>query len=715
MVDRNLLEPDYGRGMVTVRVRRPDGRVDDLGTHRLRSWIPGGATTLAPALDYDFDAYGRYEVRMTGEMFDRYGNRYAAGGTYEVWVAVPITFTTGFKPGTPAVVGRAIPTAATLNPPLPADVTATVRFYPGTDPAAVREVVQTGRAQRFGYFAPDASQPVALSDVPGEYFVDLFATHTDERGVVYMGNLRNAAPVLPEARDRTLVVRGMPDAYRIRTDRERAGILDGGYLHGENQGVFLAPEHSGETLFFNGAGHYLQAIHLAAHVAEPTGRLARMLRAEFPPAIIRITQDPAHAGRVFDSWSRFPVGALPLRTYAKTLDRTDYLPLLSTTDRGYSPFEYPERVNRRGYYYLSTVRPGFPVFFTVADSTTYDNYWHTNLIADYFRTLGAPGKGDQPGDVYWTVMSALYADAVAGTADYGTYGSGGAALPLGDYAARDARPFAAPIARINGVDLRIYAGAGPAPGVLYETGAIKGVGSIAVPMAPHDVAIAIRRPDGGVLECRGRADDLGVFACPNGPLVVDVPGVYRVQTAFSENGRTGTTVGSRAGAYNVYAVAKDSPFAVRFDASMPRRVDGDRELPVTGAVTPILRAGTAFYSVVAPGILLDEGEVPLERGRFAFHVLPAELNAEFPNVHDETPSDAVVTPHRAGLSALAGFVGELVYGRPRPKLSDTIEVVVFAQGTDDAGKPATAGAKFVLRGDRVIIPPAFRPAGEGRP
>ncbi|EFK96179.1 hypothetical protein LDC_1799, partial [sediment metagenome] len=380
-----------------------------------------------------------------------------------------------------------------------------------------------------------------------------------------------------------------------------------------------------------------------------------------------------------------------------------HLPLLSTTDAGYSPYEYPERVDRRGYFYIATSRPGFPVYYVVADSTLYDSYWF-NATGDYFGTVGAAERGDQPGDVHWTVVAALFADAVERRSMTGVYGSGAVAELRGDAEAFRAKPFTRPVATINGVDLFIYGGVGPAPGTMFETGAAKGIGSITVPMAPHEVQIDVHKPGGEVHRCRGRADSIGNFTCPGAPLVFDEPGVYRVFTRFWEGDARGDCAGSRDGWYDVYAVDKDSPYRVRFDESMPRTVDVDAPFAVRGRVDPPLARGRAHYSIVTPGILMDEGEVPLANGAFAIPFLAGQFLAEFHNLHGHPFGK--LPAHMAWRKA-PFVINALFRGYTKTWLTDTVEIAVFVEGEDAAGAPATAGGKVILRGSRVVLPQPF--------
>ncbi len=693
-------EPDWSRGSYTATITNPDGKVVKLGPFDLPQ--PDRLTRQlwrSPAA-YRFSQYGRYEIRLTGEMYDRFGNRYLGGGTYEVWVALPLTFATGVKPGTPMQVGGFYSPAATINPPVPADVTASIKFYPALQPAAVQTSEYRGRAQRFGYFFPPATQPPLRFPEAGEYLFEIFATYRDRDGRLFMGNMRNASVVLPP--EPNLKVMGLPPNYYSRSFDLAIG-LDGNSSMG--QSAVLLPRNSGDTTYLAGNSTSFQIIMTSLEVEEPTGYLGDFLRRRFPPALLRLGRSPAPANAFASRPNLFPGCQEQIRHFASSNDGVHNLALLSATAEGYSPREYPEQVAQRGYFYMASSRPGFPVFFTIADSTVADNYWK-NGFGDYMGTIGAARQGDQPGDVSWTIASGFFADPVGGRTFAGAYSSGGATLPRGGVDRYRTEPFGAPVARINGRDVELYAGVGPSPGTLYETGAVKGIGSIAVPMVAHNVQIDVHQPDGTVRECRGRADALGNYVCPGGPLVLAQPGVYRVFTRFEENGHVGTCAGAPGGWYKFYVVAENSPFRVVFGPQLPRRVAYDGVFEVTGQVEPPLASGTVHYSFVTPGMLLDEGEQPLDRGRFHFRFYPHEMGAQFSNLTDFRGR----FNKRGFAFALLDIWSTLFKGYRERMLSDTIEVVVFVDGRQADGTPVTAGGKFVLRGEQVVVPAEFAAA-----
>lgn len=703
-----LFEPDCSRGEVTVRVKRPDGKEDDLGTATIVSEREGhygvlGAQTKGNAHEYNFDQFGKYSIEMAGHVFDRYGNKYDAGGTFEVWVAFPLTFATGMKPGNPLQIGKTYPISATINPPVPADVTARVTFYPEMAPDDSVIKTYKGKAQRFGYFYPDETYEPPIFDRAGEYLFDIFATYKDHGGRVYMGHMKNASIVLPEKPN--MQVRGMPPFYGDLENEITSYTLNGEVNYYSSQAINF-PLESGHLIYIRGNGPAEQRIQPAMSVSENSGHIFDFMKRNFAPGLLRLSENPENFCKYGSKYNIFPGPKEQIRYYAMSCDEPEFMPLLSTTTKGYSPFEYPELVNRAGYFYIASSRPGFPVFFTIGDSTIAENYW-LNQYVDYGGTIGAAARGDQPGDVLWSLVAGYFADRTAGKAFYGQYSNAGVVSFAGENAPIKSAPFENPVVRFNGEDLYIYAGVGPAPGIMYETGAVKGIGSVAVPMAPHNARIEILKPDGETIECSGRANAIGNFSCSK-KLVLNLPGVYRIHTEYEEKGKTGWCAGTFGGDYNVYAVQTDNPARVFFDGDIPGPVDYETPFVVKGAVEPALKRGKAYYSVVAPGLLIDEGEVGVKEGRFSMKIFPDQFGAQYPNLfgHPNLISQPFVDPYNPPVR-FSEYAQLLARGNVDKKLTDTVEVTVFVQGENGRGELTTGGGKLVFRGERAIVPGAF--------
>ncbi len=687
----NLLEPDFSKGEISVRVKRPDGVTDDLGVHRLSRETDTGMAASGEKLNYHFDRYGKYEIFMVGKMIDIFGNSYETGGLYEVWVAIPLTFTTGIKPGTPMPVGSKYSVAATLNPPVPADVEVTLKFYPATHPQDEISTTFYGQAQKYGYFFPQGTPAVQPFPEPGEYRVDIKGTYTDRRGRLYSGQLSNAGVVISDPSN--MIIHGMGE------DDRQGSRLSQYRLSGSYRGCIRInyPAKSGDTMYFQGNPPDGQeiAIHLA--VKEKSGTINSLYHKAFSHSMIRLSRNFQRTSGFFCS----PEMNMAWCKYLTQPKSNEYLPLLSITSKGYSPFEFPELVEQRGYFYISTSRPGFPIYFVVGDSTILDNYW-SDAYNDYFNTIGIAKRGDQPGDVYWSVVSGLFFDHEGTAAFTGEYGAGGTVLLRGDEKKYNSAPFQEPILRINGVDYDIYAGVGPSPGSMYETGAVKGVGSVAVPMTSHNVEIIIEQPDASRFECRGRADFIGNFSCPNGPMVFEQPGVYRVFGRFWEGEHEGWTPGAMAGWYRVYAVDKHTSYTIQFDR-ISESIGEKEPLVISGTVTPGMIRGKLYYSLVAPGMLLDEGEATLAGDRFQIKIFPDQFKAQFSNLHDHI-DNILNLSSRTMVHPTLNYLGMLFSNSKEKRLAKTIEIVVFAEGIDATGHSVSAGAKAVMRGTQFLIP-----------
>jgi hypothetical protein len=226
-----LLPLELPGGRLAVKVQGPDGAVRDLGSEPLAQSFNRTKTTrlgddlnpgtvqledvysLQAASDrfrVGFDQPGHHVITMTGTINDLWGNDYAGGGTYDVWVAHPLDMDPGVLPGTPMAVGDTFNPTLQLFPRVPAEVYLTLTHYPYSDPGQVMVHTVTGIADRFGYFSK-ASQPSSLPvvlDEPGEYRVDLTAIYTDTSGALYMGAMNWGGVVMTPDYQAHLVAHG---------------------------------------------------------------------------------------------------------------------------------------------------------------------------------------------------------------------------------------------------------------------------------------------------------------------------------------------------------------------------------------------------------------------------------------------------------------------------------------------------------------------------
>ncbi|UCC64567.1 MAG: VCBS repeat-containing protein, partial [Anaerolineae bacterium] len=213
-------------GQLCVTLREPDGGQRNLGCEVFAQSFNRSKTTragedlnigtvqlesvysLKAASDrfrVTLNQYGHHTVAMSGMVEDLWGNRYAGGGTYDLWVAHPLDIDPGVLPGTPLAAGDAFHPTFQFYPRVPAQVSLTLTHYPESDPSRAVTVRRTGQANPYGYYA---GAPIALNQ-PGEVRVDLTATYTDPSGVLYMGAMAWGSVVMtPPSQTPHLVAHG---------------------------------------------------------------------------------------------------------------------------------------------------------------------------------------------------------------------------------------------------------------------------------------------------------------------------------------------------------------------------------------------------------------------------------------------------------------------------------------------------------------------------
>jgi len=98
-----------------------------------------GATTNNPRFTaWTPMVYGRHTVEARGWIADRWGNRYAGGGTYHFWIAKRMTMATATFQGMSFPVGSSYGREIAFIPAVPAAVSVQVDLYPHSRTADVR-------------------------------------------------------------------------------------------------------------------------------------------------------------------------------------------------------------------------------------------------------------------------------------------------------------------------------------------------------------------------------------------------------------------------------------------------------------------------------------------------------------------------------------------------------------------------------------------------
>ncbi len=697
---------NYDSGMLSVRVKGPEGKIVDLGSAPFSRRGGHGARTGTDQFKYTFDTWGHHQITMSGWIEDVWGNRHHGGGTYDLWVAKRLSFATSVKPGTPFLVGGTYPASVTVNPSCPADVTLEITYFPDSDPTKKRVISLSDKASRYGYFVPDGDQPSMHFDTPGEYISDLYARYVDANGELWIGSERSGGVVaLP---DSSLVAHGLkapsaqnPDRFAARYDSMREGS---GWAFGKSTVYAMHndpvmhisgfPFLTGDILylatnsFYNGEYASSNQVGLTLTVEDRSGKIRPDTTQS---AILGIPQPQPE---------EFPEGGAG-KFFARTFRRVFYhhwlgesifntrrdpqaMRLESDTSNGYVPHNFPEYITRLRYFYATAIRPGFLVNTAVSESAFPHAYWITGPFPGGGQYGSLELNGDLPTDTYWYTGGVVVRDLKKGTNRYAAYSSMCVILPKGHHANRVVAPGNEPLLEINGREHFIFLAGAPSAGNIYEVGQRTGTGSLIFPSVPAEVRVVIEDPDGLETVFSGSGSKLGIYS--GGIYTFAKPGVHRVRPVGRFNGKRGDVLGSGDGVYNVYAVEVGAEDLIQMEVDNRVTVPPDRPFLFRGRIRVPLRDGRVVYTIVMPGVVMDEGEVSVVNGRFAVPFYAPDFGIEYPNYDTFHYSDSGDPMDRENRS-----------------LWDTVVVTIYTEGRDGKGESVHSAKKIVVRGGRIDI------------
>ena len=696
----------YDSGRLSVQVKGPEGRIVDLGSAPFSRRGGHGARTGTDQFKYAFDTWGHHQISMTGWIEDIWGTRHHGGGTYDLWVAKRLSFSTSVKPGTPFLVGATYPASVTVNPSCPADMKIEITFFPDSEPAGKRAITLSGKASRYGYFVPDRDQSSMYFDAPGEYLSDIYARYVDSDGELWIGSERSGGVIaLP---DSSLVAHGLkvpsvqnPNRFVARYDSMREGSewafgKSTVYAMHNDPVMHIAgfPFLTGDILFlatnsfYNGEYASSNQVGLTLSVEDRSGEIRPD---NTQSAILGIPQPKS---------VEIPMRN-PGKFFARTLRRVFYhhwlgesilnirrdpqsMRLESETSNGYVPHNYPEYITRLSYFYATAIRPGFLVNTVVSESAFPHAYWVTGPFPGGGQYGSMERNGDLPTDTYWYVGGVVVRDLEEGTSRYAAYSSMCVIIPKGHHANRVVAPGTEPLLELNGRKHYMFLAGAPSGGNIYEVGQRTGTGSLIFPCVTADVRVVITDPDGFETVFSGSGSRLGIYS--GGIYSFTKPGVHRVRPEGRFKGRRGDVLGSVDGVYNVYAVESDAEDLIRMEVDKRVTVPPDRTFPFRGHIREPLLDGRVVYTIVKPGVVMDEGEVPVVNGRFAVPFNPADFGIEYPNYDTYSYSeygDGIDMENRS--------------------LWDTVVITFFLEGHDGNGESVHSAKKIVIRGGRIDV------------
>jgi hypothetical protein len=576
---------NWTSGALTVVITNPDGTTTNLGTSAFVGGTTGAPTTNVAALTaWKPPMYGRYTVTATGWIADVDGRRYDGGGTYHFWIAKRMTLATATFQGMAYPVGASYGRDIQFNPPLPAQVEVTATLYPDSDAAAARSLSYAGRASSLGIFgAAQGMRPFPL-DAPGEYHAKILATHVDPEGHLWVCAMRHAGIVYSDAS--TVLARGkkisVDGKYVERGETNTEGYIE---ANGTQHLQHIAfPYQSGDVLEIAAEGQ-------SANKIEPV--LIYQMQGDTSPWDTKLNG----------------VGTTNLRI---------------KTFIGYSPHQFPEYITDIEYYYGAAPRPGFMGRFIVAESTVRAPYWAVSPNS-FGGQVGASSNGDAPGDIY-RLIGGVALRRVGQAPLYAGYLSSAFLLPKGTNnnrivaaGAEDVRGPLGTLGRFFLVGLR--------PGTAYEAGGSFRPAVQIDPVLPAAIHFVLTYPDGRQQVADGTGDRFGSYAGPTWTL--DVPGIYTYQLSATWNGYTGTMPGlpDSGGRFFVYSRTRPpSAAGLRVDGPSQRAVSASTGATITGSST----ATSVAYTLIMPGAVIEQGELPVLDGKFTYVFDPAAVHAKVP-------------------------------------------------------------------------------------
>ena len=680
---------DFSRGRIDCLLTAPSGETRPCGSGSLAG-VKDGLLATGDRKPLALNQAGRWRIDLAGWTEDRVGHRYEFGGRYGFWIADPLSFSTAAKTGSSFSPGERFPTKVQVHPPVPAYVQVRVEHFPFSSVEKKREAVFEGYANTFGYFVPPADQPPFVFDAPGEYEARILAAYWMDDGTLWVGSQTAAGIVADPASP--LELHGIrndpynfydPPANTIYAadpnrywDRDEASIFEVGRFDFTDCQDVPPPYLSGDVLYdattLDGTNNVEAVMTQTVHDPALAERFAGRRQADLKPLL-------AGGG---DLYAPADAAASPVRGAARPARPPDEVFVAPSHPRRWNPYEFPETADLRNYYYFTAIRPGFPAFSIVTDSTTVQPYWSPSPN-QFGAQFNAGPTGDLPQDVYRVDAGLVLQDAASGRATYAPYVSTIVIEPPERYARRVRAPMAEPLLTVNGRDFPLFLGV--EAGAILHPGEPLALAAMVFPAVRAEVTMEMTTPSGTVHRVRGEAGKLGVFAPADGVVRLPEAGVYEIHATAQYQGHAGGVVGAPGDRYYHFAVERDRRRFVRLDLSRPPDLDPLKTVAMPIVVDPSIRDPRITWSVICPGIVMDVGREPVRGHRFEYRFSPSQFAMQFRNFQ--------VVDYSSGRKAL----GKSVF------------FVFFVEGQDEEGRTVRDVVYAMTRGAHLFVLPSDLP------
>ncbi|MCA0457586.1 MAG: hypothetical protein LCI00_26705 [Chloroflexi bacterium] len=677
-------------GRLSVKVTRPDGQVDDLGSSPIVQNILSTAaldervrfgeqspvdvyrlTTLNNSLtSYVFQQYGAYSIEMSGNLEDIWGRRYTGGGTYNVVIAEPLDVLPGVLPGTPFEVGNAFNAGLHIVPGVAADVTMIARIYPLDGSTPVEHVI-SGTANASGIFAP-AGEAFTF-DVAGEYVIDYEVRYTDATNRLWAGSLRSAGVIASPAGE--LIAHGQRGVDGVTSVPRPAWFTLSQYAP-DAQTRMNTPYYTGDVLWLpDGASSQLNP---TVNLQDRTGGYAAWLT--------------ANAGGF----------TAPDSTSLNQLVTEQALPavLLPDTDSPYAVGFQPDAAPNRAYSYMSAITPAVSARQFVQGGTDGGLPFYFDANDPLNQQQGAGLNGSRPGDYFFLFGGAVVENEDATIRSSAIYASLAVVIdPRSDaLGARVYPPYRGQAGGGTGGPLLVTSGqevdmffhpTAVRPGDVLRVGDTFSLAGQVAPTLASQVNVTVTAPDGSIVrQFSGIANAIGYFYDPTNDFALEAAGVYTVDIRVQHTGLTsvgvieppapnGGVLGTTGGRFNIYVLPAESeplPWSDnRTDFDIPPALAYNFRFSVPTDWQNV----QIYHTLSIPSQVLEQGPLRPAGLTLSYQYSPSVLGKAFPNFEN----------------------GEQGAG---PAAGDTVTLTIVMTGTDASGTPQIRTRTFTIAFDRLF-------------
>ncbi|MCO4773995.1 MAG: hypothetical protein KDA24_28440 [Deltaproteobacteria bacterium] len=655
-----------------------------------RPRLQGGPYSL------DLTKTGAYEVVLSGSIGEMFGRPVSGGGTYEVFSAHPLTFSTSVKPGTSFLVGDGYPAKVNVNPPFPATVEVIVDWYPNSDPERKQRWQAEGPANMLGHFVPYDTPPLRFEE-PGEYVSYVTTSYVDARGELWLGTQTSAGVVAPAEQGAISLhgTRSFPWIdYSFEGAEERFNDrrqVKNSFLPQTNlllQDPFV-PFRPEDTLFMPVNFSEENTIQPKFSWAANDEQMAKDYTAAYSKrSALPIPWSQPPGSRINYLSDVTDLSTEGFAYFPTSSGVTDELPVASVGGNGWNPFGFPQKRAVTAYAYVGVVRPGFPVMTSVFDYSAKGFYWTAspNTFGGHWnRGL----NGDMDGDVYRITGGMVLKDHITGENHYDAYASTVVFKEFADQpgSASILEPGARPLRSANGRDHELFIATDTHD--VLEVGELMGLGGVVMPIVPAKVAWTVTKPSGAQLMVYGTANRLGVVRGSPAPLV-DEPGIWKVEPVIEYQGMKSDLPGLVDGSFWHVAVDSSSPTFLESNVPARTRVASAEGFDMELTWPEDIENPRLSFGVIMPGQVLDQGVLELDTNTWTYDFDPIQWAAQTTNFDAR----------------------ELASGRWT--LAETMVFQFFVEGTRN-GEPVYDGLRLFLRRDMLYNMRALMAAPPKRP